>query len=100
MNPMVIMFLFCEVFWSFAFTLFFCEFGQRVTNEFEKLNDMIDELDWYTFPIEIQRMLPIIMIAAQEPVVIRGYGNIACVREVFGQVSAINVFFCHSCDYI
>lgn len=89
---MVIMFLLSEVIWSFGITLFFCEFGERVRNEFEGLNDMIDELDWYLFPMEIQRMLPIIMIAAQKPVVIRGFGNIACVREVFRKVSKRSLF--------
>lgn len=82
------MFLFCEVYWSFAFTLFFCEFGERVTSEFDELNDIMNQLDWYTFPIEVQQTLPIIIAAAQDPVIMRGFGNIECVRQSFKQVSA------------
>lgn len=90
-DRIVLMTLFGEMFWSVTCIFLYCEFGDRVTNEFEELNDAIDQLKWYDFPIEIQRMMPIIMILAQKPVEIRGYGNIACARHVFLKVSE-NIF--------
>lgn len=84
------MILLCEMFWSFALIFIYCEFGERVSTGFSELNDAINQFNWYTFPIEIQRDLPIVMIFAQEPVVVSGFGNIACVRLTFKSVSAIN----------
>lgn len=50
------------------------------------LNDAILQCDWYTFPIEIQQNLPIIIMGTRKPVVICGYGNILCTREAFQNV--------------
>lgn len=48
---------------------------------------MIDALDWYIFPIEMQKMLPTILIEAQQLVALECFGSILCSREVFKQVS-------------
>lgn len=82
--------LFGEIFWSIACIFLFCEFGNMVTIEFEDLNEIIGQLNWYSYPNDVQRMMPIIMIVAQESVIIHGYGNIACVRESFVKVGLIN----------
>ena len=60
--------------------------GQNVSNQFNKLGDEIYKCDWYLFPHKLQRMLVIIMINAQEPVSIRGFGNVVCTRDSFKQV--------------
>lgn len=80
------------MFWSFAFIFFFCEFGERVSNGFSELNDRFNQLDWYLFSIGIQRLLPTIMVVTQQRVVLRTFGNITCTRDMFKEVSPINVF--------
>lgn len=81
-----------QIFWSFSFVFFFCEFGQRVSNAFEDLSDSLNELVWYLLPIEIQRMLPTAMIIFQSPVYVPVAGKISCSRYVFEKVSAIEYF--------
>lgn len=79
--------LICEICWSFSLIFIFCEFGERASDGFDELDYVIGQLDWYTFPIEIQRKLPIVINIAQQPVVVRGFLNILCTREVFKKVS-------------
>lgn len=64
-----------------------CELGQRTTDAFDGINDKIDQLNWYLFPIEIQRTLPMILANAQEPVTFECFGSFNCTREVFKIVS-------------
>lgn len=78
--------LICQMCWSLDLVFIICEFGERACNGFDKLYDETCQLDWYSFPIEVQGMLPIVMIATQQPVVIRGFGNIQCTRNVFNRV--------------
>lgn len=66
------------------------ELGQRMNDAFEEIGTDLDELDWYLFPIEIKRMLPRIIANAQQPVTLECFGSIACTREIFRKVSAIN----------
>ena len=73
-------------FWSFAFMYLFCEFGERVSNGFDELNDAIYQSDWYTLPLHIKRMLPTVILAAQQPIGIRIFGSIRCSRETFKKV--------------
>lgn len=50
--------------------LLFSELGQRFSNSFIEIDDAIGQLDWYLFPIGIQRLLPITIMNVQQPVVI------------------------------
>ena len=63
-KPLILMFC------SFAHVFMFCDFGKNVTGGFEALNDVILDSEWYRFPIEIQRMFPIIMTSVQKSVVL------------------------------
>ena len=60
-----------------------------VTGSFADLNDAIYQLDWYTFPSEIQRMLPTLLMNAQQEVIIKGFGNMICKRETFKTVNSV-----------
>lgn len=80
-----------EVFWSFSIVFIYCDFGERVTSEFNQITEAVYQFDWYTFPMKIQQMMPNIIIATQEPVVVRGFANTMCTRESFKMVS-INEF--------
>ena len=90
----------------FAFGVVFalCEVGQHQSDAFEKINDTIDAFDWHLFPREILRLLPIIMIIAQQPVELVCFGSITCCRYSFRKVIDCNsvsftlVFICY--DFI
>lgn len=75
-----------EGLWAFAFIVFFCEFGHHVYNAFDDLNAAIDQFDWYRFPIEIQKVLPIIMKGCQNTSSIKGYGDVLCIRDTSKKV--------------
>lgn len=64
-----------------------CELGQRMADAFNQINSSIDESDWYLFPIEIKRMLPMVIAIVQQPVLMECFGSIKCTREVFKNVS-------------
>ena len=74
------------VFWSFAIIFAFCELGAQVTKQFNSFNEELCQCKWYLQTIEIQKMLLIFMSDAQEPVFLRGYGNILCTRDAFKDV--------------
>lgn len=57
-----------------------CEIGQRLTDLFEDINEQLEGLNWYLFPLKMQQLLPILLINAQEEVVIGCYGAINCSR--------------------
>lgn len=78
------------VFWSFTFIFIICEFGENVCSAFDEINILFDEIDWYLFPIEIQRYLPTLFLVSQQPVLIQGYGNILFNRYAFKKVDSIN----------
>lgn len=63
-----------------------CEIGQHFTNSFAEIISEIKQWNWYLFPIEIQSILPMIMVNTQEPSTI-GYNIIfTCSRHQFKQV--------------
>lgn len=76
-------------FWAIALIFATCECIQRFTNAFDDINDAIERLDWYLYPIEIQRLLIPIMMYAQKPVVIEVFGSISCSRDQFRKVCSI-----------
>lgn len=81
------------MFWSFMFVVIFCECGEMVHRAFNNLNRGIDQINWNSFPIEIQRILLTFTMATQQPIYIRGYGNIVFVRVTVKQVRFINILF-------
>lgn len=75
------------IFWSFATIFFFCENAERVTGRFEEIDDSICQSDWYSYPIELQRMIITVMMGTQKPVIVRGFGNLLFTRQSFKQVN-------------
>ena len=80
-------FNFFEWFGSFTSTLLICEFVGRISNEFNEIGYLIEQFDWYLFPIEMLRMLPIILLNTQQLVTFKCFGTMACDRETFGKVN-------------
>lgn len=81
--------VFIELFTMLGLVFFTCEIGQRFSSGFDNINDVIDQFDWYSFPVEIKKMLPIIIQMAQQQVAIECFGSIMCLRDTFKKVSAI-----------
>lgn len=63
-----------------------CEIGGRMTDAFEKVDNKFEELKWYLFPREIQRMLPTLLIGLQKPAVFGCFGIVYGSREQFNKV--------------
>lgn len=66
-----------------------CELGQRISNAFEEIDDVIAQYNWYLFPDKLKRMLPIILMNTQDRVAFECFGSIACSREAFRKVCLI-----------
>lgn len=78
-----------QIVWSTGLTFIPCEVGERTSAAFFEVYDSINlDLDWYLFPIETQKMLPIILINTQTPVAIEIFGSISCKRDSFKRVSS------------
>lgn len=78
--PLVLMF------WSIMMNFLVCECGEQLSTRFTALSDTIWHSDWYKYPIEVQRMLPTIMINLQQQTDLQGFGNVLCTREIFKKV--------------
>lgn len=77
-----------EVTYSFGILSVVCEICHRTGEAYDECSDMVDEFDWYLFPVRIQRIIPMILQFTQQPTEIKCFGSIACNREAFKYVSA------------
>lgn len=77
---------------SFAVVFMFCEFGEQLRRRFDEINNAICDLDWYTFPPHVQRMIPTILLSAQNPPELMAYGGVSSSRITFKAVS-FNIHF-------
>lgn len=80
MVPMV------ELFWSFGLVFIDCELASRISNEFDNIDYLIGQFDWYLFPYEVRKMLPLFMMNAQQEVGFICFGSLMCNRETFKKV--------------
>lgn len=78
-------------FWAFAGMFLYCESGERVTTRFDDIKSNIYQCDWHSFRIEVQKIMPLLMQSAQQPVFIAGFGNITFTRETFKKVFTLNI---------
>ena len=78
-----------ELFWSFGMVFGNCELGHWIAKAYEQIDYEIGQFDWYSFPVNMLRMLPTLIIGAQQPVGINVLGIISCSREDFKKVNWI-----------
>lgn len=80
--------------YAFGVVLIICELGQRLTNAFDVIGDTIGDFNWYLFPFDIKKLLPNLLMAAQQRVVLECFGSISGTRETFKYVinSAFSYF--------
>lgn len=87
-DPMVLWKLIFYGGWVFGLVFLSCEIGQRFTYAFDEITDLFGQLNWYLFPINVQRLLPTIMINVQEPIVIGCFGIINGSRDQLKKVKS------------
>lgn len=63
-----------------------CELGERLTDKFSLFGITIYQWNWNYFPVEVQKMLIIVLADLHEPVIVRGFANTLCARESFKKV--------------
>lgn len=91
-NFIEIIMLYVQTFNSFVCVFGICEFGERVSLAFIKINIQLDRIKWYLLPGEAQKMLPTILIVAQQPVELDMFGSISCNRITFKEVNLLYTY--------
>lgn len=85
-NTIVMVRLVVLMFWPLAVTFGFCEYGERLTEQFDDLGDQLCQCDWYKLPMKIQRIFSIVVVNAQQSTTIHSFENTPCSRDTFKQV--------------
>lgn len=83
---------FAEMFWSFAFIFFYCEFGEMVTNQFYEFDDQLYQCGWYLLSMELKQSYLAFLSYTEQPANIRCFGNLLCTREVFKKVKGVALY--------
>lgn len=65
---------------------FTCELGQQLTNTLARFEYKFEQLDWYLFPVKVQRSLPTVLNNVQKPVEIGCFGILRANRDQFKNV--------------
>lgn len=72
--------------YSFGFLCIVCEIGQNGCDAVNAFDISIGQIDWYSYPIEMQEMLPTIINMAQKPVEFKWFGSMAVDRETVKKI--------------
>lgn len=62
---MVLLVPFVQLFTSFALIFISCELAERLTDDFNTIEDILNQWDWYLLPLKMRRLLPTLMINLQ-----------------------------------
>lgn len=79
--------LIIQVIGAFFFLFVTCEFGGRITIAHDEIDSAILQLRWYRFPVELKKILPVVILISHEEVELKGFGSVVCSRETFQKVS-------------
>lgn len=63
-----------------------CFFGDHLASRFDEIHRAICLIVWNELPIEVQKMLPLMLNDTQERNYVRGFMNVECSREAFKKV--------------
>lgn len=75
------------LFQSIVLVFALCELSNKISSQFDDLSDIIYRSVWYRCSLNVQRLLPTILIATQESFELSGYGNVPYNRGTFIDVS-------------
>lgn len=76
--------------WILEALFFFCEFGERVSTQFDLFGEELQRCDWYTLPIEIQKIFLLFSLDTLQEKNIKCYFNILSNRRTFKKVFKFN----------
>lgn len=96
---MMLVILLFNACYAFGLVFLVCELCQRVCDGFAEMNKTMNQFHWQSYPIEIQRLLPIVIIFTQQPIDFEVFGSITCCRESFKKVSSIDRMIYLKCSY-
>lgn len=68
------------------YVIVLCLFGYEVTLRFDEISDAIYQCGWTELPMNVQRILPMILQISQNTVFIEGNFNDRCTREFLKKV--------------
>lgn len=80
--PLIIL----HVLMAYLQVFLFCFFGQRLSSNFDDLNDSFYDCEWYRFAVKSRKFLHAILLATQYPVRIRGFGRYSCTHDTYKRV--------------
>lgn len=75
-----------QIEWTFITLLLYCEFGERVMQQFNRFSEKLRQCNWYLFTIEMQRNYLIVLADVQQTVIIQGFVT-ECTRDAFKKVN-------------
>lgn len=75
---------------AFGLVGFSCEIGQQFTSKYDSIGVTLDKLRWYKLPMKMQRLLPVIILTAQQQLAIECFGSVLCLRTSFKSVSSVS----------
>lgn len=79
--------------WVSVATIVPCDLGDKLSSALWEVNYLMDQNHWYLYPIEILKVLPIVLRGVQEPAYIECFGSFKCNRESFKKVRMENLTF-------
>lgn len=67
-----------------------CALGQKLSQNFEDIADLVEQYDWYLFTEEINRILLTIITILQRSIAIECFGSLEAGHEAYKKVSSIS----------
>lgn len=75
--------------YSIGLTFIYCEVGEQLNSSFGSLADTLNQCEYESLPADLQRMIPTLLAAMQNPPNLKSYGNFICSRNTFKKVSKL-----------
>lgn len=92
LNPMELTIVLSLIVGSLIAILATCELGEWLTGESMAVYGELCQCDWHLLPVKLRRCVVVIMLSSQQPVIVHGFGNVPCSREVFKKVHKLECF--------
>lgn len=84
----------CNIYYTSPLTIYFSSTKHVILYihsalGFSEMNNTMVQLHWLSYPIEIQRLLPFVIMYTQQPIEFKIFGSFTSCRESFKNVSSI-----------
>ncbi|XP_031634995.1 odorant receptor 94a-like [Contarinia nasturtii] len=64
----------------------YCYFGDELTNRFDVIQNKVYLCNWYLFPLNLQKCIPMIIFSMHKPIHLQGFGSSSCTRDTFKKI--------------